>query len=85
MVVMINQQCNYVYVNYRYVSTMNMFIYFSQQCNIEAMYASVPSDVIDNPKDKEAWIQNSIDQQRRIVAKIRSQPWSMAKKKEALG
>ena len=58
---------------------------YSQQCNLEAMYASMPNDVVDSPKEREAWIQNSIDQQRRIVAKIRSQPWPMAKKKQALG
>jgi len=64
-----------------------MVYYHSQKCNIEAMYAPVSNDVVDNtsPKEKEAWIQNSIDQQRRIVANIRSQPWPMAKKKEVLG
>ena len=49
------------------------------------MYAVVSSDVVDSTKEREAWIQNSIDQQRRIVANIRSQPWPMAKKKQALG
>lgn len=49
------------------------------------MYAVVSSDVVDSAKEREAWIQNSIDQQRRIVARIRSQPWPMAKKKQALG
>lgn len=49
------------------------------------MYAPVSNDVVDSPKEREAWMQNSIDQQRRIAANIRSQPWPMAKKKEALG
>lgn len=59
--------------------------YCSQQCNIEAMYAPVLDDAVDNPKENQAWIQNSIDQQRRIVANIRSQPWPMARKKQVLG
>lgn len=62
-----------------------LFVLYSQQCNLEAMYAPVSSDVVDSAKEREAWIQNSIDQQRRIVANVRSQPWPMAKKKRALG
>ena len=49
------------------------------------MYAPVSNDTIDTAIEREAWVQNSIEQQHRIVANIRSQPWPMAKKKQVLG
>ena len=51
---------------------------------MEGIYAPVSNDAIDATTEKEAWVQNSIEQQYRIVANIRSQPWPMAKKKQVL-
>jgi len=59
---------------------------YSQQCCVEGMYAPVRNDdVLDTTRERETWVQHAIEQQYKIAANIRSQPWPMAKKKRVLG
>lgn len=54
------------------------------------MYTALPDEEevdVDSHKARKArkiWIQNSIDEQRRMAANVRSRPWPMAKKKQEL-